>query len=436
MKDLTRSLFRILPFFILAAFLSCVDSYPLGNYDPCTTDADCPDGRCNVYIGECEAVEQSDNIYCRSDNDCDVDKGEICFYLTGTCRVACNSDDQCAEDEYCNIKTGICLEKGAGQTEYDDDDNDTHGDGELYDFCTGDDECKEGLECQDGYCIPKEETDDDDVTDDDDNDDNDVTDDDDNDDNDVTDDDDNDDVTDDDDDDDDIYGDGEECDLCDNTEDCVKGLKCVVSFDSGEMYCTENGMEGAIDCDYIGDDDDDSVDFHCATCLSAGDCGGQYECIGADILGQGYCAVDYADAFACISGGGGGGETKKPVCSSCTTADECEDGLDCVEIPVVGTKMCAADIMEAMDCMINGPPAGGECSQCEGNSDCNEGLECVGYDTYMYCTANGIQGAINCVTSGGGGLRSCVDDSDCIPVVESCMMGYCIPAGGGGGGFP
>ena len=130
---------------------------------------------------------------------------------------------------------------------------------------------------------------------------------------------------------------------------------------SGTTYCL-----CLYDCTdwYNGDDDDDTTppypDTHCDACSTRRDCMGQYDCIEAPYIGGSYCATDEMDAMQCIMGGDDDDSTTcTPECSDCFSASECCNGLDCVEVPIVGGSVCATDMMGALQCMMDGGGGGG-----------------------------------------------------------------------------
>ncbi|GAB4295550.1 MAG: hypothetical protein Kow0090_10510 [Myxococcota bacterium] len=359
----TRSVITVLVGGILAIFLSsCGDTYPLGAaYAPCYKNSDCPSGVCNVYTGQCE-LEGGMTLYCRSDADCDEEKGEICFYLTGTCRVACNRDEQCAEDEYCDVVTGLCrpLSKrpsGAG----DDDDNDSgSGTGELFDPCTKTSDCREGLFCEEDICIPESGDDDDN---------------------------------------------GGLYDRCKSDEDCDEGLVCLYEF------CVPP-QEG-------DDDDTGGGGGLCDLCGNPNDCAAEFDCIFVPLADESYCATTQQEAAECyFTIGDDDDATGGERCDPCTSPSDCGGGYDCVTVPYVNEQLCAADVNDAVQCILN-PPTDDDDST---GDPCPVG-ECTEIQGYQFCLENGQppRGSPRCNVNN----PSCPEDGQ-VPVQAQTSEGQVI----------
>jgi hypothetical protein len=96
----------------------CIDNRCV-EFAPCANSLDCPEGMvCNQIMGRC--------LDCVRDNDCE--EGQVC--VSSTCRVGCDSDNDCTPlGLLCNISMGYCVS------------------------CFGNNDCPEVLHCSQGECV-------------------------------------------------------------------------------------------------------------------------------------------------------------------------------------------------------------------------------------------------------------------------------------------
>lgn len=131
------------------AFVGCGDDEQQG----CDTNADCTDGQLCVGNTCADVCEIADD--CAGAQACSIGCPDtpqpICF-------ISCESDEECAEGEFCNIEFcdgsfGRC-EVARDCTSDDDCEDGICSDGACVE-CVQNDDCDESELCNDGVCVPR-----------------------------------------------------------------------------------------------------------------------------------------------------------------------------------------------------------------------------------------------------------------------------------------
>jgi hypothetical protein len=364
----------------------------------CESDADCEEGICNA-LGFCAE--------CTVDEDCA--ENEFCDLTTGQCQTICSSDADCAEGEQCAVAANVCIpEFGC------DSARDCNGSqGCLAGLCVGclhNAECYADEICFFGACVPNLSA----------------------------------------------FGVCDEA-QCEEDEFCnpVTGVCTAIQGCTGDDACP-----GDLRCNAFG---------QCAGCEDRSECRADEACVLGTCLPDrpflstpdGLCAeVECAGSRECVPNTG--------VCElTCVEDDECPEGEFCDPellrcIPEAGCfdsgdcrprEICLAGLcvgcIDDSECQADEACVLGVCAQtadidvtvcepaCEAGEICNPiaGV-CVESPPFFCATDEDCQGELTCSI-----LGLCVGCTDEVPCPEglACVLNTCVPPppeGGetGGGG--
>jgi hypothetical protein len=290
--------------------------------DDCSTDLDCPDEQ------YCDQETDSCQDGCRP-GECD--EGFACDFESRECveEVACEGDDDCADEEFCSDEDGCqvgCREGGCPDGEACD--LDTRQCVEIETPCGSDDECDDGNICEDGQCVDgcREDA---------------------------------------------ACAGGEIC----SDDRCVDGCREDGACDANE-YCTEDSVceDG---CRVGGCNDGEVCDLDTRQCLEI-PCEGDGDCDSGQVCEDGQCIDGCRDDEGCFDNQFCDGGQCAEGCreGSCPQGQFCDlDSRACTDVPCANDGECGeSEICEDGAC-VEGCREDGACpdDQFCGENTCQDG---------------------------------------------------------------